>query len=65
MDLLVLGLLFKKSVIRKDIYRNMGHKWLADNAESKQKLGIEYRSPEVSMNEIFQQMIDKGAFERN
>ena len=43
----------------------MGHKWLADNAESKQKLGIEYRSPEVSMNEIFQQMIDKGAFERN
>ena len=47
------------------ISKNMKHKWLADNGKSKQKLGIEYRSLEISINEMFQQMIDQGAFERN
>tara|TARA_B100001057_G_scaffold456230_1_gene503446 strand:- start:151 stop:1218 length:1068 start_codon:yes stop_codon:yes gene_type:complete len=61
----LVGPMIEKNITRKVISKNMKHKWLADNAKSKQKLGIEYRSLEISINEMFQQMIDQGAFERN
>ena len=43
----------------------MGHSWRADNSKSKEKLGIEYRSIETSINEMFQQMIDEGQFKQS
>ena len=42
----------------------MGHDWQADNSKSKDRLGLKYRSLELSINEMFQQMIDQGAFKK-
>ena len=60
----LVGPMIEKNITRKVISKNMKHKWLADNTKSIQKLGIEYRSLKISINEMFQQMIDQGAFER-
>jgi dihydroflavonol-4-reductase len=49
---------------RKTIAKNMGHDWQADNSKSKDRLGLKYRSLELSINEMFQQMIDQGAFKK-
>jgi dihydroflavonol-4-reductase len=43
----------------------MGHDWSADNSKSKDRLGLNYRSLELSINEMFQQMIDQGAFKKS
>ena len=60
----LVGPMIEKNITRTVISKNMKHKWLADNTKSIQKLGIEYRSLKISINEMFQQMIDQGAFER-
>ncbi|MAW27152.1 MAG: diaminohydroxyphosphoribosylaminopyrimidine deaminase, partial [Actinobacteria bacterium] len=39
--------------------------WSADNSKSKDGLGLNYRSLELSINEMFQQMIDQGAFKKS
>lgn len=45
---------------RKMIWLNVGYPWRVDNSKSKKELGIKYRPVEVSIVEMFQQMIDKG-----
>ena len=51
-----------KDMTRTMVSRNIGHPWIADNAKSKEALGITYRPLEESMTEFFQQLIDSGAF---
>lgn len=45
---------------RRYISDNVDHEWKADNSKSRRELGIEYRSQGESINEMFQQMVDKG-----
>ncbi len=47
---------------RKMAYRNIGRPWIADNAKSKEALGVAYRPLKESMTDFFQQLIDSGAF---
>ena len=54
-----------KSMTRKVITKNMGHNWKADNSKSKEKLGVEYRSLKSSITDMFQQMINEGAFKKS
>ena len=61
----LVGPFLDKTMTRKLISKNMGHSWRADNSKSKEKLGIEYRSIETSINEMFQQMIDEGKFKQS
>ena len=61
----LIGPLVDKNMTRKTIARNMGHVWSADNSKSKDRLGLNYRSLELSINEMFQQMIDQGAFKKS
>ena len=59
------GPFIDKTMTRKMIAKNMGHRWRADNGKSREKLGIEYRSIRSSINEMFQQMIDEGHLKRS
>jgi len=61
----LVGPIMDKSMTRKVIAKNMGHSWKADNSKSKEKLGIEYRSLNTSIIEMFQQMIDEGSFKKS
>ena len=61
----LVGPFLDKTMTRKIISRNMGHSWRANNSKSKEKLGIEYRSIEASINEMFQQLIDEGHLKRS
>jgi len=47
---------------RKFVANNVDVKWKADNSRSRRELGLTYRPMKVSMEEMFQQMIDAGAF---
>ncbi|PLX08249.1 MAG: diaminohydroxyphosphoribosylaminopyrimidine deaminase [Marinilabiliales bacterium] len=49
---------------RKFVTKNVGYPWTVDNRKSIEKLGIEYRPLEVTVNDFFEQMIDNGAFEK-
>lgn len=49
-------------ISRKFVTRNVDVKWRADNSKSKHALGISYRPLKHSMEDMFQQMIDAGAF---
>ena len=60
----LIGPLVDKNMTRKTIAKNMGHDWQADNSKSKDRLGLKYRSLELSITEMFQQMIDQGAFKK-
>ena len=51
-------------VSRKMVSNNMGYPWKVDNTKSKEKLGIKYISPEKSINDFFQQMVDNGVFNK-
>ncbi len=51
-----------KDMTRKMVSRSIGHPWIADNAKSKEALGITYRPLQESMTEFFQQLIDSGTF---
>ncbi len=54
--------LVDKTITRTFVSRNMGWDWHADNSKSIQALGITYRPLEASTQDMFQQMIDSGAF---
>ena len=43
---------------RKEIRRNIGHPWKADNSKIKRELGISFRPVDKAVNEMFQQLID-------
>ena len=49
---------------RKFVTNNVDIKWRADNSKSKRVLGVTYRPFKVSMEDMFQQMIEAGAFRR-
>ncbi|QFT67366.1 short chain dehydrogenase [Labrenzia sp. THAF35] len=49
-------------ISRKFVTNNVDVKWRADNSKSKRALGVTYRPMKTSMEEMFQQMIDTGAF---
>ena len=61
----LVGPFLDKTMTRKIISKNMGHSWRADSSKSKEKLGMEYRSIETSIKEMFQQMIDEGQLKRS
>jgi len=60
----LVGPIVDKTFSRKMISLNMGHKWLADNTKSVEKLGVTYSSLNTSAEEMFQQMIDQGEFNK-
>ncbi|WP_422378076.1 NAD-dependent epimerase/dehydratase family protein [Roseibium sp.] len=49
---------------RKFVTNNVDIKWRADNSKSKRTLGASYRPFKDSMEDMFQQMIEAGAFRR-
>ncbi|WP_175625345.1 MULTISPECIES: NAD-dependent epimerase/dehydratase family protein [Oxalobacteraceae] len=49
-----------KSTTRKFVSRNVGYAWRADNSKSIRELKILYRPLQVTMQDMFQQMIDSG-----
>lgn len=54
----------EKSITREYIAKNFGMPFKADNSKSKRELGITYRPLSESINEMFQQMVDSGIFNR-
>ena len=53
-----------KTFSRKVISLNMGHKWVGDNSKSIEELGINYSPLKASAEDMFQQMIDEGEFDK-
>ncbi|MBX9801073.1 MAG: NAD-dependent epimerase/dehydratase family protein [Burkholderiaceae bacterium] len=53
-----------KSTTRKFVARNVGYAWRADNSKSIRELKILYRPLQVTMHDMFQQMIDSGQIPR-
>ena len=51
-----------KAMTRKIVSLNVNVPWKADNGKSKRELGVTYRPLEESLNDMFQQLIDNGAF---
>jgi nucleoside-diphosphate-sugar epimerase len=51
-------------ISRKFVSRNVDVKWRADNSKSKRALGVTYRPMQESMEDMFQHMIDIGAFRK-
>ena len=49
---------------RKFISRNVNIPWKADNSKSVRELGMTYRPLKETMEDMFQQMIDAGMFEK-
>ena len=47
---------------RKLVARNFGVPWRADNSKAVRELGVTYRPLQTTMEDMFQQMIDAGAF---
>ena len=58
----LVGPFLAKNTTRKYVARNLALPFRADNSKSIRELGIQYRPPETSLSEMFQQMIDQGAF---
>ena len=53
------GPMINKAITRKFVSRNIGYPFVADNSKSKKELGLTYRPLEVSMNDTFQELIDR------
>lgn len=51
-------------ISRQFVRDNVGHPWRADNTKSKEKLGIEYRSINETINEFFQHLLDHGVIKK-
>lgn len=60
----LVGPIANKMFTRKMISRNVGHTWKADNSKSHEKLGMEYRSTETAVTDMFAQMVDAGVFKK-
>ena len=59
---MIFGPMFNKAMTKQFVKRNVGYPFIADNTKSVQKLGINYRPLEETMNETFQQLIDEKVF---
>ena len=51
-------------ITRKIVARNVNVPFRADNSKGKTELGLSYRPLQVSMEDMFQQMIDAGQFKK-
>jgi nucleoside-diphosphate-sugar epimerase len=60
--LMIVGPLANKSFTRDFIRNNVNIPWKADNAKSREKLGMNYRPLEETMNDSFQALIDAEMF---
>ena len=60
----LLGPMVNKNMTRKAVTLNVNIPWKADNRKSREKLGMTYRPMKESLNDMFQQMIDSGYFEK-
>lgn len=58
------GPIVNKLFTRKVISKNVNHAWKADNSRSKEKLGINYRSTETAITDMFAQMVESGVFKK-
>ncbi len=61
----LVGPIINKVMTRKAVLLNANFPWQADNSKSIRELGMTYRPMKVSMEEMFQQIIDTGHFKRN
>ncbi|MBC3916734.1 NAD-dependent epimerase/dehydratase family protein [Undibacterium sp. CY18W] len=53
-----------KSITRKMITRNVAYGWQADNSKSVRELKMSYRPLQVTIQDMFQQLIDSGQIPR-
>lgn len=53
-----------KNVTRKVVSRNIGLPFVADNRKGIRELGLSYRPLDISLQEMFQQLIDSGLIAR-
>ena len=60
----LVGPLVAKGTTRRFVARNVDIPWRADNSRSRRELGVTYRPMQESMEQMFQQMIDAGYFQR-
>ena len=61
----LVGPMVNKSMTRKIVSLNVNVSWKADNSKSIKELGVKYRPLAESMNDMFQQLVESGAFVRN
>ncbi|MBR8537828.1 NAD-dependent epimerase/dehydratase family protein [Carboxylicivirga sediminis] len=54
----LVGPMLNKALTRKYISRNVGYGWKADSKKSIRELGIQYRSLEETVNEMFEQLVE-------
>jgi nucleoside-diphosphate-sugar epimerase len=57
----LVGPMINKSLTRNMVARNMGYPWKADNAKSRQELGLDYGPVSKAVTDMFAQMIETGA----
>ena len=53
-----------KAMTRKIVSLNVNVPWKANNSKSKKELGVTYRPLAETLNDMFQQLVDNGAFSR-
>lgn len=51
-------------ISRKTVSLNVNHPWKADNSKGRKELGVTYRPLQTSMQDMFQSMIEDGAFRK-
>jgi len=54
-----------KNTTRKFIARNVGYTWRADNSKSRRELKMSYRPLQLTLQEMFQQMVDSNQIPRH
>lgn len=59
----LVGPFVNEGMTRRMVSLNVGVPWRADNSKSIRELGMTYRPLSESLNEMFQQLIDSGAFD--
>ncbi len=56
--------MINKAMTRKIVSLNVNVPWRADNGKSIRELGVSYRPLAESMNDMFQQLVESGAFKK-
>lgn len=56
----LVGPMVNRAFTRKWVSRNVGHNWRGDNSKAIRELGLEYRSVEDALVEMFQNVRDAG-----
>lgn len=53
----LVGPMINKAMTRKFVARGVGHSWRGDNSKSRRALGISYRSTDVGIVEMYEQIV--------